>query len=89
LARDCSGAVDDFVRAAQANAVIKDKREGNMVLRTVDFFEGPGLNFRNAGKKIDAEYQLHEALKLVKDCVPKLAAKELFCWRLSGLSRNC
>jgi tetratricopeptide (TPR) repeat protein len=66
LARNCSGAAEDFDNAAQANPIkIGDERDDEVVLRTAEFREWAGLAYRNAGNNIQAENELREALEIV------------------------
>lgn len=74
LAGNCEGAAELFERAAEVNPdPIGDDRDDEQVLRSVEFREWAGLAYRNAGNKIQAEYELREALKIVNEQQPKFS----------------
>ena len=75
LMGDCLGAAIDFRYAAARNPEVKDDREDDMVLRTVEFREWSGLAFRNSGKRDDAERELNTALEQIRQYTPRFIAK--------------
>jgi tetratricopeptide (TPR) repeat protein len=75
--RFCVKAARDFQDAAKTNPKSTgDEGDDEMVLRTVQFKEQAGLLFRQAGRWVEAQPELKEALNLAETYSPKFAAQK-------------